>query len=134
MEIKKSSINNLIVGFALLLIVAGGIFLFSNRPLNQPDNTNVITEVDGKQFIDLTAKAGYTPSSITAQANKNTILRVNTKNTFDCSTALSIPKLGISKNLPLTGQTEIDLGSQPPGSEIEGTCSMGMYSFKIKFS
>jgi len=87
-----------------------------------------------KQILDLRAKGGYSPSVIMAAANKETILRVNTQNTFDCSSAFTIPSLGIRRNLPATGSTEIALGSQKPGTEIAGTCSMGMYNFTIKFT
>jgi len=139
MEVKKSTLSNIAKIFMGLVIITGAVFLLSNRPVTSSElsignNINVVTTSGDKQIIDLTAKGGYSPSVITAQANKETILRVNTKNTFDCSSALTIPKLGIQKNLPATGATEIILGIQKPGSEIDGTCSNGMYSFKIKFS
>ncbi len=40
--------------------------------------------------------------------------------------------MGISKNLPQTGSTEIDLGS-PQAGKLQGTCGMGMYPFAIDF-
>lgn len=33
--------------------------------------------------------------------------------------------------LPASGETEIDLGTPKTGGKIQGTCSMGMYSFAI---
>lgn len=135
MDIKKSQLNNLGI-FALVLVIFGTfIFLFSNRPSSTNDSLiNPVSTFGEQQVIDLTAKGGYTPAVINAAANKDTILRIHTKNTFDCSTALVIPELGVQKNLPVNGVTEIPLGAQLPGSEIDGTCSMGMYFFKIKFS
>jgi plastocyanin domain-containing protein len=133
MEVKKSVANNIVIAIVVLVLIAGGFFLFSNKP-NETANQNVVSTSGDKQIIDLTAKGGYSPSVITAEANKETILRVSTNNTFDCSSAFTIPKLGINKMLPASGKTEFPIAAQAPGTEIDGTCSMGMYSFKIKFS
>jgi len=135
MEAKKSLLNNIALVFVVLTVLGAGILLFSLKPeSNKEGSGDTISTSGDKQIIDLTAKGGYSPSVINAAADKDTILRVNTNNTFDCSTALTIPKLGVQKNLPSTGKTEIALGIQKAGAEINGTCSMGMYSFKIKFS
>jgi plastocyanin domain-containing protein len=134
MKVKKSTLNNIVIASVILLATIGFLLMLSNISSSQLNtNVNAVSISGDKQIIDVIAKGGYSPSVITAEANKETILRVNTNNTFDCSSALTIPKLGIQKNLPVTGETEIVLGSQKPGTEIEGTCSMGMYSFKIKF-
>lgn len=94
---------------------------------------SVVSETDGIQYINITAKGGYTPSNITAKANLKTVLRVKTAYTFDCSSALVIPSLNYRANLPQTGITEINIEPQTPNSEILGTCAMGMYRFSIKF-
>jgi plastocyanin domain-containing protein len=118
------------------LIVSGAIFLSSSRPASQavasPKANNVTTE-NGKQIITITSKGGYLPKLSLAKADTATILRVKTQGTFDCSSSLKIPRLGISKNLPITGTTDIEIPPQKNGTSLDGTCSMGMYSFRINF-
>ncbi len=131
MTVKKNSLVNFIVGFFI-----AGIILFIIFGNSGKSNINTITPAsysEGKQIIDLTAKGGFSPNTITAKANVETILNVITNKTFDCSSSIRIPKLNISENLPLTGTTQIALGSYNSGEEIDGTCLMGMYNFKIKF-
>lgn len=86
----------------------------------------------GAQVVPITAKGGYAPESSSAKAGVPTVLKVSTSGTYDCSTALRIPSLGISTRLPATGETVIDLGT-PEAGVLRGTCSMGMYSFEINF-
>lgn len=100
----------------------------------QATPSSVVSESNGTQYIDVYAKGGYTPGSITAKANMKTILRVKTSSTFDCSSALVIPSLNYRNNLPPTAVTEIEIPSQNSGAVIKGTCSMGMYRFNIKFN
>lgn len=95
-------------------------------------NANNVTVVDGKQIIEIKAKGGFEPSKSTAKAGIPTILRFNTSGTFDCSSSVRIPNLGISKNLPQSGSTDIDIGVQQ-ASSVTGTCEMGMYPFEIDF-
>jgi plastocyanin domain-containing protein len=87
---------------------------------------------EGAQVIEISAKGGYEPASQIAKAGVPTVLRVKTDGAYDCSTALRIPSLRVSKQLPPTGETLIDLGTQQAGT-LRGTCSMGMYSFAIDF-
>jgi plastocyanin domain-containing protein len=121
-----------IIGLALLFVVTRGGGQ-SNDSANVPAG-NVVSVVDGKQIIDITAKGGYSPRTITAQAGMPTILRVKTSGTFDCSSALVIPSINYRKNLPPSGITEIALGSQDAGKTIQGVCGMGMYSFAVRFN
>ncbi|EKD99657.1 MAG: hypothetical protein ACD_22C00215G0003 [uncultured bacterium] len=123
----------------LLLLVFGLIFLLtrltttpSTEKPTQAKNS-AVSEINGIQYIELTAKGGYFPNSITAKANISTVLRVKTTQTFDCSSALVIPSLDYRKNLPPNGTTEIEIPAQPIDATIQGMCSMGMYRFKIKF-
>ncbi len=91
------------------------------------------TEIkDGIQYITIKAKGGYTPQKSIAKANIPTILRFDTDSTFDCSSSVRIQSIGMSKILPQTGSTDIDLGNPKLGL-LQGTCSMGMYSFEIDF-
>lgn len=92
----------------------------------------IATIPDGAQVVEISAKGGYQPASQAAKAGVPTVLRVKTDGTYDCSTALRIPSLRVSKQLPPTGETLIDLGT-PAAGTLRGTCSMGMYSFEINF-
>lgn len=123
---------------AAAVLVGGALTYLAVRPASpaasgaaaQPVENVAI--VDGKQVIDLTAKGGYSPLQSVAKAGVPTVLRVSTKGTFDCSSAIRIPSMNISKNLPQSGSTDIDLGSPQLGT-LQGTCGMGMYPFEIEF-
>lgn len=122
-------------GIALTLTLAFGAYLiFGNQskevsPEESAAGNNVRIE-NGQQIIEIKARGGYLPRVSTAKAGMPTTLRVNTNGTFDCSSALRIPSLKVSKNLPANGVTDIDLGTLAAGS-ISGNCSMGMYPFEI---
>ncbi|SRR5260221_11941847 len=118
-----------------VVIVVGFIFLIaksSNQSVNKETTTQAVLS-QGTQVIEMTAKAGFNPSFITAKSNNDTTLQVKTNNTFDCSSSIRIPSLGISKTLPSSGTTDILIAAQAPGTIIDGTCSMGMYHFQLKF-
>lgn len=115
------------------VFIGGAVLLSNTSDGSDPQGSkNNVTIVNGKQIIDLRAKGGYSPKRSTAKAGIPTILKVNTNGTFDCSSALRIPSMNISKNLPPSGSTEIDLGS-PQAGLLKGTCGMGMYQFEINF-
>lgn len=123
-----------IIAVVIALGFIGGAVYFSRASTasnNEPTKDNV-TIVSGTQYIDLTAKGGYTPRKSIAKAGIPTVLRVNTSGTFDCSASIRIPTMNISKNLPQTGITEIALAS-PEVGVLHGTCGMGMYPFDIDF-
>lgn len=75
----------------------------------------------------------YSPATVTAQANRHTVLVLRTSKTTSCARDFVIPSLNIEKVLPATGQTTIDIGSRPPGS-LTYTCAMGMYTGRIRFA
>lgn len=120
------------------LVVYGLIALIRWDPQAQENtlangmSTNV-SILNGTQYIDLTAKGGYSPQETIAQAGIPTVLQVTTNGTFDCSSAITIPQQKISKTLPASGTTEIVLGTPSLGL-LQGTCSMGMYRFEIDFA
>lgn len=139
----NSKLNSIVIMVSITVIVVGlfGIVLLLNRDKSDSADTeqvqsetpvNNVSQKDGKQIIEITAKGGYSPKKSIAKAGVPTILKFKTKGTYDCSSALTIPSLNISKNLPGTGETEIEIGSQGVG-KLAGTCSMGMYSFEIDF-
>lgn len=127
----KSTALSIIV--AALLI--GGAIVFmrggtSNEAAHTPQNN--VTVVDGKQIVEISAKGGYQPRVSVAKAGLPTILRFDTKGTFDCSSSVRIPSMDISKNLPQTGTTDIEVGIAQAGT-LQGTCGMGMYPFEVTF-
>ena len=126
----KSTAISIIIG---IVLIVGAIFLAKNDVKSEQDiNVNNVSIVDGKQIIEIGAKAGYQPRKSTAKSGVPTILRLNTDGTFDCSSAVRIPSMDISKILPQTGMTDIDLGTPDVGI-LNGSCGMGMYPFEIDF-
>lgn len=88
---------------------------------------------DGSQSLAVLAWNGYYPVNATARAGVPSVLRIYTNRTYDCSRAFLIPGLKVRKLLPAAGVTEIAIPAQARGSSLFGTCSMGMYTFTIKF-
>lgn len=129
--------KNTIIAISLALVLIVLAFVIKDRGNNETQKTkqapiNNVSIIDGIQIIEIQAKGGYTPRKSIAKANIPTILRFNTKGTFDCSSAVRIPSMNISQVLPQSGATDIDLGTQKI-SILEGSCGMGMYPFEIEF-
>ncbi len=114
-----------------LVIALGIVFLGGGFKSQETTRQNVELK-DGVQFITINAKGGYTPTKSIAKSDIPTILRFDTNGTFDCSSSVRIPSMNISKMLPQSGSTDIDLGNPKLGT-LQGTCGMGMYSFEIEF-
>lgn len=128
----KSNVIALIIGLAIIV----GALVLTRTPgetVAPPavDGSNV-SIVDGVQVIAIDAKGGYIPRKSVAKAGIETVIRFNTAATFDCSAAVRIPSLDISKTLPQSGSTDIPVGVPKPGP-LEGSCGMGMYPFEIEF-
>jgi len=146
---NKSTIIAIVVALALIIFAIiyskGGINIKGNTAENnvkeneqefadsnpQIPADNVSIE-NGVQIIEIQAKGGYLPRVSVARAGIPTIIRFNTKGTFDCSSSVRIPSMNIFKNLPQSGTTDVDLGTQPAGT-LQGTCGMGMYPFEVEF-
>jgi plastocyanin domain-containing protein len=134
MNIKKSNLQNivkLIVGAVVLIFIA--VLLFGDNSKKESDAIGTANNSGDIQIIEITAKGGYSPKLVEAKAGVSSTLKIITDKTFDCSSALTIPKLGVDRFLPSTGITEFEIKPQASGTEITGSCSMGMYGFKIKF-
>ncbi len=133
----KSNTSTILSVLVAGLIIGGAIY-FSGKSPSEPreeiqvENVNNVSIVDGKQIVEIKAKGGYQPRKSVAKAGLPTILRFNTHGTFDCTSVVSIPSMNINQNLPPSGITDIDLGTQKV-STLQGTCGMGMYPFDIKF-
>jgi plastocyanin domain-containing protein len=120
-----------------VLLIGGVLVLGGNKTVvNETESASVpannVSVVDGVQIIDITARGGYMPRKSVAKAGMPTIIRFNTKGTFDCSSSVRIPSMKITKNLPQSGSTDIDVGNQEVGLLL-GTCGMGMYPFEVEF-
>ncbi len=121
-----------IFAIILAIVAIGAAVVLSKQPPVVLDSKDNVSISNGTQIIDITAKGGYTPRRSSAKAGIPTILRVSTNGTFDCSSTIRIPNLNISKNLPQSGKTDIDL-DKPSVGKLTGTCGMGMYPFEIDF-
>lgn len=114
------------------ILVAGTILLLNkDEEASFTEGENVIME-NGKQIIQIDARGGYNPKRSYAKSGVPTIVRFNTQNTFDCSSVVNIPSLGIKKSLTQTGSTDIEIGSHGVQT-LQGTCGMGMYHFEVIF-
>lgn len=91
---------------------------------------NNVTMEGDVQIVEITAKGGYTPRVSTVRAGVPTVVRFNTKGTFDCSSSVRIPSMNISRALPPSGVTDIAIGILESGV-LDGTCGMGMYPFQL---
>jgi len=117
------------------LLIGGAFMLTKGNSQSQTDMqvvANNVVVVDGKQIITINAKGGYQPRKSIAQAGIPTVIRFDTNGTFDCSSSVRIPSVNISKALPQTGSTDIDIGIQQVAT-LQGTCGMGMYPFEVEF-
>jgi len=123
----------IIISITLAIVFIGGTIMLLRSGVDDSSGaTNNVTMVDGKQIIEINVKGGYNPRVTEARAGVPTILRFVTNGTFDCSSSIRIPSFGISKSLPISGTTDIDLGSAQVG-ELQGSCAMGMYPFEVNF-
>jgi plastocyanin domain-containing protein len=129
--------SKVLVTITVIAIVIGGIYFLENGSSQKGGQSNSesanIDVKDKVQYISIEAKGGYSPRVTSAKSGVPTKLIVKTNNTYDCSSALVIRSVGFQSMLPQTGETEIDLGIHAAGETIQGLCSMGMYSFQIKF-
>ncbi len=126
----KATIISVVV--AVILIGGAIVVTKSGGTSGRVENANNVSVVDGKQIIEIRAKGGYQPRKSVAQAGLPTVIRFNTSGTFDCSSSVRIPSLNISKILPQSGVTDIDIGKNEPGI-LKGSCGMGMYPFEVEF-
>lgn len=120
---------------ALALIIGASMLAKNNSATPTPEQGAPIDNVhivDGKQIVDISAKGGYQPNRSVAKAGIPTTIRFKTSGTFDCSSSVRIPSMNISKLLPSSGTTDIDIGTQV-ASTFTGSCGMGMYPFEVVF-
>ncbi len=122
-----------VISILVAVVLIGGAFALTRKSdTTSVANANNVTVVDGKQIVEISAKGGYQPRKSIAKAGIPTIIRFNTSGTFDCSSSVRIPSMNISKSLPQSGTTDIDIGTQEVAT-LQGTCGMGMYPFELQF-
>ena len=126
-----------LISVAISTVMIIGMIWFvsskSDAELNTAGDSSTVRIVDGKQFIDISAKGGYSPRVILARAGMPTTLRVKTNGTLDCSASLVIPKLSYQKFLQSSGTEEISVSPGQAQGTLQGLCSMGMYNFQVRF-
>ncbi len=123
----------------ILIIIAISISLFiilvvalKSKPEKIQEVSSNVTIDSGKQIIHIISKpGGYSPRVVYAKAGVPTVLEIESQNSYGCERAFRVPSLKISQELPTDGKTTFDFGI--PSKDITGTCSMGMYTFKINF-
>lgn len=126
--------NSTSLSIIVTALLIGGAILFTqnNSSAANTPSANNVTIVNGKQIIEIQAKGGYIPRTSTAKAGIPTILRFHTSGTFDCSSYIRIPSMGVSQSLPSTGTVDISV-TNPKAGALIGMCGMGMYPFQITF-
>ncbi len=129
-----NTMNTSVAVITTVIVLAGGVFLLtkSGGGVPQPVNADNVQIVDGIQIVEITAKGGYMPRTSVAKAGIPTVIRFKTEGTFDCSSSVRIPSMNISKFLPQTGSTDVDIGEGKLGT-LQGSCGMGMYPFEVEF-
>lgn len=126
--------GTIIAGLIAFGIIGGAMLLTSNIGSSGSSAVpaNNVSLENGSQVVDIQVRGGYQPQRSIAKAGVPTVVRFATNGTFDCSSSVRFPSLGISKLLPATGNTDVDVGVQPAGV-LNGSCGMGMYRFQIVF-
>ncbi len=132
-----------ILALILGLAVIGGAVLFGSKgrdvdeagPFVRPGvvEFGTATREGDVQYVDITARGGYSPRVIKAAAGVPTVIRMKTENTYDCSIALVIPDLGYQSYLKPTDTVEIPVPVEKTQGTLKGMCSMAMYHFQIDF-
>ncbi len=122
----------ILISIVVSVLLIGGAFWLATQSSGGAAS-GTATVVDGIQYVDISAKGGYSPRVVSAKAGMPTVLRVKTSGTFDCSASLVIPKLSYQKFLQSSGTEEIRIGSEQAQGTMQGLCSMGMYNFQIRF-
>ena len=115
----------IILSVLVAALVIGGAVVFSQKPDGSGQVVQNVSMEGEKQVIEIDAKGGYSPKLTTAKAGVPTVLRLKTNGTYDCSSAVTIPAIGFV--------TEVEVPANVAQGTLEGVCSMGMYSFSVKF-
>src|SRR3990167_5793832 len=119
----------ILISIVVSVLLIGGAFWLATQSGTAASGTATI--VDGIQYVDISAKGGYSPRVVTATAGLPTVLRVQTSGTFDCSASLVIPKLSYQKFLQPSGTEEISIPSEQAQGTMQGLCSIDRKSTRL---
>ncbi len=90
------------------------------------------TMVAGAQVFDINVlQTGYNPDAVKAKVGQPLVLNLKTNGISGCTSVFKMPKMGISKVLPPTGTTQVQITPDKPGMLV-WTCGMGMYTGGIE--
>ncbi|MDP3402452.1 MAG: cupredoxin domain-containing protein [bacterium] len=123
----------IVLSVLVAALVIGGAIVLGQKPQGTHQVVQNVSMEGERQIIEIDAKGGYFPKLTTAKAGVPTVVRLKTSGTYDCSSAVTIPSLGFRKNLDATGITEVEVPIHVAQGTLEGTCTMGMYSFSVRF-
>ena len=126
----------IIISIIATAVLIGGAIIFSGSGagLAAAPSVDNVSIANGKQIVEIGVKGGYSPKLTAAKAGMPTVLRMKTKAMFDCTSSLSIPSIGYQNSLPPSGETDIEIPVQQPGTTLKGLCAMGMYHFAVNFN
>lgn len=124
--------------FTTVLLILGIIWIISGPTLGDrgaggASEASATLNESGEQVVNIFARGGFSPKSVSATQGVATILNVETKGTYDCSSVLSIPKLDYYQNLKPTGIETIAIPAEKATGTIDVLCGMGMYRSEIIF-
>ncbi len=100
---------------------------------NFPAQAPTAIAIEPGQIVITVRNNGYQPNTVNAPANVPVTLNLVTSNTTSCSRAFVIPALNLSVLLEKTGSQTLEIPAQSPGTQLQFSCSMGMYTGVIIF-
>lgn len=96
------------------------------------DKSQEISASDTSLVLNVVDK-GYRPRRLHAPAGVPVTLTLITRDVYSCSRAFLIPAIDYGVILFASGEEEVEIPAQEPGTVLAFTCSMGMYTGEIIF-
>ena len=116
--------NTTILGIAIIILIAGGIFLFFNKEVVVSKNPSNSDNSQNVQNVVMSIKNyNYYPQVIKVKADHPVRISLDSS-VSGCLRSFTIPALGIAKNLP-TPKDIIEFTPKEKGT-YKFQCSMGM--------
>lgn len=113
---------------ALSLLGVPGALQANVAPPAMTTSNAVASDTLELQVLD----RAYEPNVLIAKAGVPVTLTLVTQESYGCTRAFTIPRLGVREILPAAGRTILQLPPQGPGT-LTFSCSMGMYGGQIQF-
>lgn len=113
--------------FVALLSIGGIAFTYWFFLMKKDDEAVIINT----NSVDIIVEGGYSPSVISIQKGKTTILNFIRKDPSSCLEEVVLPEFKIRKYLPLDKTTPIQITPKESGT-FEISCGMNMFHGKIK--